>query len=43
MTNDFEGRAPMRIGLLNPCYWPEVQRGSERVIHELVARVPVPT
>jgi glycosyltransferase involved in cell wall biosynthesis len=26
-----------RIALLHPCYWPEVQRGSERYIHDLAA------
>src|SRR3954451_8655734 len=26
---------PMRVALLHPCYWPEVRRGSERVIREL--------
>ncbi|TML05366.1 MAG: glycosyltransferase family 4 protein, partial [Actinobacteria bacterium] len=25
----------MRIALLHPCYWPEVRRGTERVIREL--------
>lgn len=25
----------MRIALLNPSYWPEVRRGSERVVHDL--------
>jgi glycosyltransferase involved in cell wall biosynthesis len=25
----------MRVALLHPCYWPEVRRGSERVIREL--------
>ena len=25
----------MRVALLNPCFWPEVQRGAERVIREL--------
>lgn len=25
----------MRIALLNPCFWPEVQRGAERVLREL--------
>jgi len=28
---------PLRIALLNPCYWPEVRRGSERVIHDVAA------
>lgn len=27
----------MRIALLHPTYWPEVQRGSERLIHDLGA------
>jgi hypothetical protein len=25
----------MRIALLAPTYWPEVTRGSERVVHDL--------
>lgn len=25
--------------MLHPCYWPEVRRGSERVIHDLGARL----
>jgi glycosyltransferase involved in cell wall biosynthesis len=25
----------LRVGLLNPCYWPEVRRGSERFAREL--------
>src|SRR2546426_7045888 len=25
----------LRVALLNPCYWPEVRRGSERVVREL--------
>ena len=25
----------MRVALLSPCYWPEVQRGSERIIRDL--------
>jgi glycosyltransferase involved in cell wall biosynthesis len=25
----------MRVALTNPTYWPEVRRGSERVLHEL--------
>lgn len=29
----------MKIALLNPCYWPEVRRGSERVIHELARQL----
>jgi glycosyltransferase involved in cell wall biosynthesis len=24
----------LRVALLHPCYWPEVQRGVERLIHE---------
>jgi glycosyltransferase involved in cell wall biosynthesis len=27
----------MRIALLHPTYWPEVRRGSERVVHDLGA------
>ncbi|HEX6116160.1 MAG TPA: glycosyltransferase family 4 protein [Solirubrobacterales bacterium] len=27
----------MRIALLHPTYWPEVRRGSERLIHDLAA------
>ena len=27
----------MRIALLNPWYWPEVRRGSERLLHDLAA------
>jgi D-inositol-3-phosphate glycosyltransferase len=26
---------PLRIALLNPCFWPEVRRGSERLAREL--------
>jgi glycosyltransferase involved in cell wall biosynthesis len=26
---------PLRIALMNPCFWPEVRRGSERLIREL--------
>jgi glycosyltransferase involved in cell wall biosynthesis len=26
---------PLRVALLNPCYWPEVRRGSERFAREL--------
>jgi phosphatidylinositol alpha-mannosyltransferase len=29
----------LRPALLNPVYWPEVRRGSERVIHELSAEL----
>ena len=25
----------MRIAFLSPCYWPEVRRGGERLVHEL--------
>jgi glycosyltransferase involved in cell wall biosynthesis len=25
----------IRVALLNPCFWPEVQRGAERVVREL--------
>lgn len=32
----------LRVCALNPCYWPEVQRGSERIVrevaHHLIAR-----
>jgi glycosyltransferase involved in cell wall biosynthesis len=27
--------AELRVALLNPCYWPEVRRGSERFAREL--------
>lgn len=27
----------MRVALLHPTYWPEVRRGSERLIHDLAA------
>lgn len=27
----------MRIALLQPCYWPEVRRGTERLVHDLGA------
>ena len=27
----------MKVALLNPAFWPEVQRGSERVVHDLAA------
>ena len=26
---------PLRLALLNPCFWPEVRRGAERLVHEL--------
>jgi glycosyltransferase involved in cell wall biosynthesis len=29
----------MRIALLQPSYWPEVRRGTERVVHDLGARL----
>ncbi len=29
----------MRIALVHPTYWPEVRRGSERLIHDLGARL----
>jgi glycosyltransferase involved in cell wall biosynthesis len=29
------GEEPIRVAMLNPCYWPEVRRGSERFIREL--------
>jgi phosphatidylinositol alpha-mannosyltransferase len=28
-------RAPLSVALLNPFFWPEVRRGSERLIHDL--------
>ena len=28
-------RTSLRVALLNPCYWPEVRRGSERFAREL--------
>ncbi len=34
MRTDGERRR-LRIALLTPCFWPEVRRGSERVVHEL--------
>jgi glycosyltransferase involved in cell wall biosynthesis len=27
----------LRVALLNPWFWPEVQRGSERLVHDLAA------
>ncbi len=30
-------RRPVRVALLNPCFWPEVRRGSERFIADLGA------
>jgi glycosyltransferase involved in cell wall biosynthesis len=27
----------VKVALLNPAFWPEVQRGSERVVHDLAA------
>lgn len=29
----------MRIALLHPTYWPEVRRGSERLVHDLAVRL----
>ena len=26
---------PLQVALLNPCFFPEVKRGSERLIREL--------
>jgi phosphatidylinositol alpha-mannosyltransferase len=26
-----------RIAMLTPCYWPEVRRGTERIVHELAS------
>jgi glycosyltransferase involved in cell wall biosynthesis len=26
---------PLRLAFLSPCYWPEVRRGGERLVHEL--------
>jgi glycosyltransferase involved in cell wall biosynthesis len=26
---------PLRVALLTPCFWPEVRRGAERLVHEL--------
>lgn len=31
------GRPSLRVGLLTPCYWPEVRRGTERFTHDLGA------
>jgi glycosyltransferase involved in cell wall biosynthesis len=25
----------LRVALLSPCFWPEVRRGAERIVHEL--------
>lgn len=33
--NSQGGRRRLRVALLTPCFWPEVRRGSERVVHEL--------
>jgi glycosyltransferase involved in cell wall biosynthesis len=30
-----ESAGPVRVALLNPCFYPEVQRGSERLIRDL--------
>ncbi|MDQ6749228.1 MAG: glycosyltransferase family 4 protein [Actinomycetota bacterium] len=29
------GQAGLRVAILNPCYWPEVRRGSERFLTDL--------
>lgn len=29
------GPRPLRVALLNYCYWPEVRRGTERVMHDV--------
>jgi glycosyltransferase involved in cell wall biosynthesis len=29
------GAGPLHVALLNFCYWPEVRRGTERVMHDL--------
>lgn len=29
------GGDPLRVALLNYCYWPEVRRGTERVMHDV--------
>ena len=29
------GAPRLKVGLLSPCYWPEVRRGSERFLHDL--------
>lgn len=26
---------PLRVAMLTPCFWPEVRRGTERMVHEL--------
>lgn len=28
-----------RVALLNPCFWPEVQRGSERIVRDLASEL----
>ena len=28
-------RAPLAVALMNPFFWPEVRRGSERIMHDL--------
>jgi glycosyltransferase involved in cell wall biosynthesis len=32
---DLNGSPQLRVALLNPCYWPEVRRGAERITREL--------
>jgi len=32
---------PLRVALLNFCYWPEVRRGTERVIHDVATGLAV--
>ncbi len=29
------GDDPIRVALLSPCFWPEVRRGTERIVREL--------
>src|SRR5688572_28639926 len=29
------GADPLRVGLLTPCFWPEVRRGGERFVNDL--------
>ncbi|MBA2349067.1 MAG: glycosyltransferase family 4 protein [Solirubrobacterales bacterium] len=31
--------APLSVALMNPWYWPEVRRGSERTLHDLAAEL----
>jgi len=30
-----DAERPLRVAFLSPCYWPEVRRGGERLVHEL--------